>query len=317
MGLFSKDKALEKTVSPQPDTSINKVENMKHVEYCVKDLRKKMDNYMEQEVDITYCMDAIKGASVNSIGELNSIGSIIEEISSNYEEFQKFVSQINDVMNHSDMTVNDANENMNEMKMQVVQSDNQLKNMIDTFGKLENNIDNITKLTKDITGISFRTNLLALNASIEAARAGDAGRGFAVVAEQIRELSSSTASLVGGIEETIKTLYATLHSLQKEIGDTSDMIQGNIKYADSVRVSFEQVKDCTNQVKEVTNQIVNEIGENSQKVDHANKGVATTRVAIDAILKEVENLNSKSGDKSVSLSEVVDILQQLYNISLE
>lgn len=314
MGLFNKNKE-SVAVAPTMNTMVKQEDNMKHVEYCAKDLQKKMDSYMEQEVDISYCMDSISNASQNSLSELNEIGDAITEISENYTEFHEFAGQINGVMDDSNQNVNEANENMNHLKNQIVKSKNQLENMVDTFGMLEKDFSNITALTKDITGISSRTNLLALNASIEAARAGEAGRGFAVVAEQIRELSSSTASLVGGIEETIKALHATLDSLQEEIGETSNMIQGNVEYADSVKESFDQVKDCTNQVKEVSNRIVEEINQNSNKIDGAADGVTATRGAIEGILKEVQNLNAKSEEKSVSLSEVVDILQQLYNIT--
>lgn len=292
-------------------------DNMEYVRYCAKDLLKKMDAYMEQEVDVTYCMDAVQKRSDISLEELNKIDGTIANISSNYKDFTVSAGHINEAMDYSETTINEANESMNQLTVQIDNSRQQLQGMEQTFGQLETDFANITELTNNITGISSRTNLLALNASIEAARAGEAGRGFAVVAEQIRELSSSTASLVQGIEETIKVLYDSLGNLQGEIGKTADLIQNNIEYANNVKDNFNKVKECTAQVKEASDHIVSEINSTLTEINGAVDGVDSTKQTIQNIQEEVQNLNRKSELKSVSLYEVVDILHQLNNIAHE
>ena len=149
-----------------------------------------------------------------------------------------------------------------------------------------------------------------MNASIEAARAGEAGRGFAVVAEQIRELSSSTASLVSGIEESIDTLKNTLLSLQNEINKASDMMQSNIDYAGGLKHSIEQVCECTSQVKKVSNNIVDSILEKSSQIDASLDGISRIKNSVEDIDDEISNLNAKSSEKSSAISEMDDILQQ-------
>ena len=315
MKLLKKSKT--KTVTTPVETSSVQEDNMNHVQYCARHLQKKMDTYLEQEVDVTQCVDNVQMRSEASLEELNSIGTVISDINQNYQEFSNYANRIHEVMDASDTTVNEANKDMNHLTEQIADSKNQLQDMANTFAQLETDFNNITDLTNSITGISSRTNLLALNASIEAARAGEAGKGFAVVAEQIRELSASTASLVHGIEDSIQTLYFTLANLQKEIGKTSDMIQNNMDYATNVKKNFNELKKCTNQVKEVSNHIVQEIDNTKSEMQHASDGVDSTRHAIDNIQAEIQNLNRKSELKSVALCEVIDILQQLNNIAKE
>ena len=230
------------------------------------------------------------------------------------QERWESTNQIYEVMKESDKKIAESEKNMVQLTGQIGCSRVQLSNMTETFSQLENDFDNITRLTADITGISSRTNLLALNASIEAARAGEAGRGFAVVADQIRELSSSTASLVNGIEDSISALKNSLQNLQDEIQKTTDMMQENIECAEGMKESIEQVKNCTEQVKGVSNEIGEAVSRNSSRVEQAVQGNARMKEAVQSIDTEVGNLNRKNSNKVTTLCEMDDILHQFSNI---
>lgn len=316
MGLFKKKNTSEMQ-ELNTDSYSPKEDSMVYIRYCADNLLKKMDTYMEQEVDITHCVDSVQKRSEKSLEELSTIEKTIAEISENYNVFTQSAGQINESMDHSEETINEANNSMDNLTMQIDNSKHQLQGMTQTFGQLESDFEKITELTRSITGISSRTNLLALNASIEAARAGEAGRGFAVVAEQIRELSSSTAELVQGIVESIKTLYGSLENLQQDIGKTADLIHNNIEYANNVKADLNQVKECTYQVKGESDRIVNEINGMRTEIDEAVKDVTYTRTAIGNIQEEINDLNRKSELKSVSLCEVLDMLHQMSNIANE
>lgn len=315
MGLFKKKQPEE--VVEETNVYFPKEDNMVHIQYCTEALLKKMDAYMEQEVDVTYCVDAVQSRSEKSLEELNSIEDTIANISNNYSVFTESAEYIHASMDRSEETINQVDNSMSNLTEQIGNSKQQLEGMTQTFGQLESDFKKITELTQSITGISSRTNLLALNASIEAARAGDAGRGFAVVAEQIRELSASTAELVHGIEESIKTLYGSLEELQGEIGKTTDLIQNNVKYANEVKDDLNEVKECTSQVKDASDEIVREINGMRTEIDGAVQGVSSTRAAIASIESEINNLNKKSELKSVSICEVLDMLHQMNNIANE
>lgn len=316
MSFFKKQQPKEEETVYR-DTSSKQEDSMEYVGYCAKDLLKKMDAYLEQEVDVTECVDAVQSRSENSLDELNSIDGTIANISNSYSEFTQSAERIHEAMDQSEATINEANDSMNNLTLHINDSRQQLQGMNQTFEQLETDFEKIAELADGITGISSRTNLLALNASIEAARAGEAGRGFAVVAEQIRELSASTASLVKGIEDAIKELYDSLENLQGEIGETSSLIQNNIEYANNVKDNFGQVKECNYRVKEVSDYFLNEISSTQTQVQGAVYGVESTRQAIQNIQNEIQNLNHHSELKSVSLCEVVDILHQLNNIANE
>ena len=313
MNIFRK-KDTDTTKETQQTVSLEK-ENMKRVCDGVDVLQKELKQYINKSANMSRSIDTILNNTSEAENSLSVINDVFTNINDNYEQFHSFANEIKDVMEKSDETIELANNRIDELSNQIGSSNTQLVKVTDTFQQVETDFNTITKLTRNITGIASQTNLLALNASIEAARAGDAGRGFAVVAQQIQQLSSSTTSLVSGIENAINTLYFTLASMRQEIEKTSQAIQGNVDYTNNVKGTFDDIRNCTSQVKEVSNNIASKISDTSREVDKANKGIASSEKAIQQIEKEVNVLNEKSSSNSTGLNQIEELVSQLHNIA--
>ncbi len=313
MNIFRK-KDTDTTKETQQTVSLEK-ENMKRVCDGVDVLQKELKQYINKSANMSRSIDTILNNTSEAENSLSVINDVFTNINDNYEQFHSFANEIKDVMEKSDETIELANNRIDELSNQIGSSNTQLVKVTDTFQQVETDFNTITELTRNITGIASQTNLLALNASIEAARAGDAGRGFAVVAQQIQQLSSSTTSLVSGIENAINTLYFTLASMRQEIEKTSQAIQGNVDYTNNVKGTFDDIRNCTSQVKEVSNNIASKISDTSREVDQANKGIASSEKAIQQIEKEVNVLNEKSSSNSTGLNQIEELVSQLHNIA--
>ena len=129
---------------------------------------------------------------------------------------------------------------------------NEIENSVTAIQKLDIEADNITNILEVIKSIADQTNLLALNAAIEAARAGEQGRGFAVVADEVRNLAKRTQDSTGEIQLTIETLKRSTLSAVSVINNSHNKSLQSVKHVantghviDEINISVEQIKDIS------------------------------------------------------------------------
>jgi methyl-accepting chemotaxis protein len=159
------------------------------------------------------------------------------------------------------------------------------------IGKLSRAAQEIGDVVKLITAIAEQTNLLALNATIEAARAGEAGRGFAVVASEVKSLASQTAKATDEISSHILGMQdATQESVAaiKEIGGTIAQISS---IASTIASAVEQQSSATQEIARSVAQGTHQAAANIMKV---NRGATETGSASEEVLNSAKTLSTES-----------------------
>lgn len=182
---------------------------------------------------------------------------------------------------------------------------------------LDTQSQEISKLVSVIKGIADQTNLLALNAAIEAARAGEHGRGFAVVADEVRKLAEQVAFSVTDITNIVG-------SIQKESSVVTDSLQGGYE---EVMKGAEQIKTTGatfNDIKEAVNDMANSIGvvsENLASILETSKEMNRSIEDIAAISEEaaagIEQTSASVQQTSSSMQELADSSHELSNLAVE
>ena len=206
---------------------------------------------------------------------INQLGAATQEIARNAADASQHASGASEQANDGRQVVDDAINAMTALSQKISESCEQIET-------LNASTDEIGKILDVIKGISQQTNLLALNAAIEAARAGEAGRGFAVVADEVRNLAHRT-------QESAEEIHRMITSLQ--VGSREAVYTMN-----ESQVSSEQTVQVANQAGERLASVTQRIGE----IDGMNQSVATATEEQSAV---VESLNRTSPRSTASTSK--------------
>ncbi len=164
-----------------------------------------------------------------------------------------------------------------------VEANQKMERLTNAMDDIAHSSEEIKKITHVIEDIAFQTNILALNASVEASRAGSAGKGFAIVAEEVRELALKSAEAVND----------TVSLISRSIQDVHTGMEATSKVADIMRV----IGDCNSSIQEQMHGIADASAKQSDMV---------TRVD-----KEIEEISHVVQDNSVAVNQSADALQKL------
>lgn len=237
-----------------------------------------LSDVRQSETSLSNNVEAVK-AYISNTEELTqkivvSMSEISQGASDQAEDIlvaAEEVSKISDLIEENNVSLTNLKDGSAEMKLtsqNAIEILNSLSQMSETteaaISLINEKMDMTNKATEEIavatdliTNIASQTNLLAINASIEAARAGDSGRGFAVVAEEIKMLSDQSEQSASKIRDIISSLISTVGEANEAVKNVSDIITRQNKDIEDTEKAFSRVMSCVKkseqQVEEISN----------------------------------------------------------------
>jgi methyl-accepting chemotaxis protein len=186
-------------------------------------------------------------------------------------------------------------------QQQVLQSQESIRSLaqeVDTasqiIGELNEHSQKINSILLTISGIAEQTNLLALNAAIEAARAGEQGRGFAVVADEVRVLSQRTHASTQEIQTMIETLQKTASKAVNSMAQSHQMAETSVMDAESASASLAQISQAITQISDMASQIATAAEEQTSVTSEINRNTESIREVSQTLSQEANSATVKA-----------------------
>lgn len=248
-------------------------------------------------------------ASQNQLQETSQISDSMHQMVMAVQEIASSSQAATDAANQADYEARTGKTMVDETLVTIHRLADQIENSAATITKVDQDSQAISQVVVEIRAIAEQTNLLALNAAIEAARAGEQGRGFAVVADEVRTLSQRTQKSTEDIEKMIERLQEGVQEAVQSMKDSHKVTNDSV-------VQSQKVADALNHIVEAVSTIVDMSHQIAQTAEEQS-AVART---IDANVSQISTLGQKTaGDAedtlgaSKELAALTDSLRQLVN----
>jgi methyl-accepting chemotaxis protein len=261
-----------------------------------------IDQLSQANKNLNEKSEVILSSSTEQNLEITAVATAMTEILATTEEISKNATDVADSVVAIDKELVNANDQAEQSYASTENLDISLTKSVEEVKGLVKNTEDVTEVINVINGIAEQTNLLALNAAIEAARAGEAGRGFAVVADEVRKLASQTQDSVKSIEDVINGMRDKVDQVSQNIEDTKG-------YSRTSKKSVAETLHAVNEIKE-KNTIVNDM---CQQIAVATEQQISTNQEINVNIDRISNSANNIEAETKSITEEMDYLANINN----
>lgn len=219
------------------------------------------------------------GAQALSQGATEQAGSI--------QELAATITEISHQVKKNAENAVDASSKVSSVTFEMEKSNEKMHEMISAMNEITVSSQEIGKIIKTIEDIAFQTNILALNATVEAARAGDAGKGFAVVADEVRNLASKSAEASNNTAELIAASIRAVENGSRIANETANSMTVVVE-------GTEQIVDIINKISEASNQQSESIQQVTEGIDQISSVVQTNSATAEESAATSEELSGQA-----------------------
>ncbi|MBC3778030.1 methyl-accepting chemotaxis protein [Pseudomonas sp. SWRI99] len=243
------------------------------------------------------------------LAEIDQVATAVQEMTATAQDVARNATQAAQAASHADQAASQGMQIVRDTSNSIGVLAVEIGKAVDVVQTLAKDSENINAILTAIRGIAEQTNLLALNAAIEAARAGEQGRGFAVVADEVRNLAQKTQKATEEIQAMIQQLQQGTRDVVRVMEDSQNRTDESVQHAAKAAEALETITQAVSVINDMNTQIASAAEEQSAVADDINRNV----INIGQVANEVAGGADESSSASASLTKLAEQQRRLIN----
>ena len=276
----------------------------------IKNIHQSAETLETASTQMSDTSSQVKTSSESQMAQLEQAATAMNEMSVSIDEVARNALKASDSAKEANTYSDQGLVVVNDMNQSVVSLVRSIEEVVEANIRLEKETQSIGQVLEVIDGLSEQTNLLALNAAIEAARAGEHGRGFAVVADEVRNLANKT-------KESTTAITDTIQHLQNEASHSVELMRENMNNAQVTSEKSEVASQALQQIQTAVSHILDmntQIAAAVEEQSHVAAEIGANVEEINELARSTVAISDKNHARSRELTEIAGSMNKSIQI---
>ena len=279
--------------------------------YVTDHLKDYRDELIQKEVESLLELGMIRNSFSSVLQKADHFQDQLQAFGGTFTSINEAAGQFSDVKSSITQSVSDAENQVESLKNISMEIESTFQEMEQTFVHLQSAVKGIRQCINNIVSIAEETNILAINASIEASRAGEDGKGFAVVASKVKELAEEIKILANDADSGIHNVESGTTELNDKITSSSQTLGQGTGLVGQTYESFQQITLAAEGASSVQGEISGVIDESRNELQTICQFFDDIKLQYEEVIKHIKRASSLGTTKSAMFEDIDNMISQI------